>query len=72
MVRRFDRYDSGLTSMKFYGFDSFEGLPEETLDKNSPWPTGKFSVAGKVDPQLLANPNINIIFNLSRFKILWM
>ena len=41
---------------KFYGFDSFEGLPEEVLDKNHPpyWKKGDFNLNGIVPTELMA------------------
>jgi hypothetical protein len=45
----------------FYGFDSFEGLPEETIDKYSPWRTGQFSTSGVVEEVLLNNKDIKIV-----------
>tara|TARA_R110001606_G_scaffold227143_2_gene375233 strand:+ start:211 stop:870 length:660 start_codon:yes stop_codon:yes gene_type:complete len=45
----------------FYGFDSFQGLPEETIDKNSPWKTGKFSTNGHISEDLLSIPSINLV-----------
>jgi len=38
----------------FYGFDSFKGLPEETLDKNNPsyWNNGQYSTSGNISPNL--------------------
>jgi hypothetical protein len=45
----------------FYGFDSFEGLPEEPIDKYSPWRTGQFSTDGVVEEALLNNKDIKIV-----------
>lgn len=45
----------------FYGFDSFEGLPEEKLDPHSPWHTGQFNLDGQINPELLNKKGINII-----------
>jgi len=38
--------DLDITS-QFYGFDSWRGLPEEIVDKNSPWSKGDFDSRGK-------------------------
>lgn len=46
---------------EFWGFDSFNGLPEEKLDKNSPWPTGKFGCGGTIHPNITAIPNLNLV-----------
>ena len=54
-------YMSNDINAEFYGFDSFEGLPEEILDKNSPWPTGKFGCGGEVHQNLIGIPEINIV-----------
>ena len=54
-------YMSNDINADFYGFDSFEGLPEETLDKNSPWPTGKFGCGGEIHQNLKGIPGINIV-----------
>ena len=43
----------------FYGFDSFEGLPEETKDKNNPsgWNKGAFNMSGNI-PECLNRDKI--------------
>jgi hypothetical protein len=45
----------------FFGFDSFEGLPEEKLDPHSPWYTGQFDVGGNINPELLNKNGLQII-----------
>lgn len=47
----------------FYGFDSWQDLPKELIDKNNPtgWRLGKFSTDGYINPKLLTNTNINLI-----------
>jgi hypothetical protein len=39
---------------KFYGFDSFLGLPEEKNDVNNPkyWPSGEYSCKGDINKEL--------------------
>jgi len=56
-----DSYDEFDISGDFFGFDSFLGLPEEKLDKHSPWKTGQFTTDGEISSALLSNPDINII-----------
>ena len=56
-----DSYDEFDISGDFFGFDSFLGLPEEKLDKHSPWKTGQFTTDGEISSVLLSNPDINII-----------
>ena len=54
-------YMSNDINAEFYGFDSFEGLPEEKLDKNTPWPTGKFSCNGEIHQNIQVMHDVNIV-----------
>jgi O-methyltransferase len=45
----------------FFGFDSFEGLPDEKLDPHSPWKVGDFDVNGHINPELLNKEGMEII-----------
>lgn len=45
----------------FIGFDSFQGLPEETEDKNTIWKTGDFSTNGIINSELLNKSNIQLV-----------
>ena len=60
MFDYYNAYELNGINKEFYGFDSFEGLPEETLDKLSPWHTAEFSMGGVIDPRLLNNPDIKL------------
>ena len=53
-------YASHNIQADFYGFDSFEGLPEETKDEKSPWVVGEFSMHKHINPELLTKTNIKI------------
>ena len=57
----YDCYTELNLEKHFFGFDSFVGLPEEKLDNNSPWKTGKFSCGGNINPDLLNKENLEII-----------
>jgi hypothetical protein len=46
---------------QFYGFDSFEGLPEEKNDSKSPWHTGQFNLNKNINPELLNKPGMKIV-----------
>jgi|TARA_R110002020_G_scaffold342880_1_gene557264 hypothetical protein len=48
----------GVPNFKIYGFDSFEGLPEDWIENN---PKGHFNLDGKIPDHLLQYPNIDII-----------
>lgn len=56
----YNAYTLNGINKEFYGFDSFEGLPEENLDNLSPWKTGEFSMGGNIESRLLNNPNITL------------
>jgi len=60
----YNAYNMNIIPGYFFGFDSFEGIPEEIHDQHSPWDAGRagrFSCNGNIHPQLLDNPNINIV-----------
>ena len=60
----------GSPNFKIYGFDSFEGLPEDWVGDNT---KEKFSLDGKIPNHLLKYPNIEIIkgwFNKSLPKFI--
>lgn len=61
IVDFYSLYDKYELPKFFYGFDSFEGLPKEDIDKNSPWKTGQFSVNGVIHEELKKRPDINLI-----------
>ena len=48
----------GIPGFKIYGFDSFEGLPEDWIGDNV---KGTFDLNGKIPNHLLQYPNIDII-----------
>ena len=39
-------YEQNNIKSEFYGFDSWQGLPEEKLDPHTPWATGDFDTNG--------------------------
>jgi len=45
----------------FFGFDSFQGLPEEKVDQYSPWTIGEFSTHGFVNIKLLNKDGLHLI-----------
>lgn len=45
----------------FFGFDAFQGLPEENLDPHTPWKTGDFNLDGVINPNLLNKDGMEII-----------
>ena len=53
----------GTPNFMIHGFDSFEGLPEDWLSKESGHPNlkGKFNLEGNIPKHLLQYPNINVI-----------
>jgi len=55
----YERYD---VSKNFIGFDSFQGIPEETEDENSidDWKEGSFSTNGVINPDL-CKPDIRLV-----------
>jgi len=57
----YNLYKSNKIKSDFFGFDAFLGLPEEKLDKHSPWRTGQFSEKGKIHPSISAISEINIV-----------
>ncbi len=46
--------------INFMGFDSFEGLPEETKDPNSVWHKGQFSTGGVI-PEIGSRPGVTLV-----------
>lgn len=45
----------------FFGFDAFQGLPEEKLDPHTPWKTGDFNLSGVINPELLNKDGLEIV-----------
>ena len=45
----------------FFGFDAFEGLPEEKFDQYTPWKTGDFNLDGNINPELLNKNGMEIV-----------
>lgn len=60
LLEFYNLYTKHGVSKNFFGFDSFVGLPKESVDVNSPWKTGKFSCNGKINPELLNKDDITI------------
>lgn len=52
MLMWYDLYRQNGLERNFIGFDSFQGLPKETEDKNTIWKEKQFSTDGKVNPNL--------------------
>lgn len=54
MLMWYDAYKNNNVSIDFIGFDSFQGIPEETEDENSigGWSKGSFSTNGVINPAL--------------------
>lgn len=61
ILEYYDAYVENELEPFFFGFDSFEGLPEETVDQHSPWTKGNFSTNGFVNLKLLNKEGLNII-----------
>lgn len=53
MMMWHDVYTKNGLPIDFVGFDSFQGLPEETEDKNTIWQKGDFTTNGSINPALL-------------------
>ena len=45
----------------YFGFDAFEGLPEEKFDQYTPWKTGDFNLDGNINPELLNKNGMEIV-----------
>jgi hypothetical protein len=52
MLMWYDLYERNNLDRNFVGFDSFQGLPEETIDKNTIWHKGQFNTRGIINPDL--------------------
>jgi hypothetical protein len=52
MMMWHDIYSRHNLNHQFVGFDSFRGLPKETVDKNSFWYEGEFNANGVINPAL--------------------
>ena len=63
MLNFYDIYNKNNINSIFYGFDSWEGLPQELIDPHNPtgWRPEKFSTNGYVNPNLLNKPNVYLI-----------
>jgi len=63
LVDFYNAYKTENIKGKFFGFDSFLGLPEEKNDEHSPWATGKFSIGGidGVLPEVMNNKDMTIV-----------
>jgi hypothetical protein len=63
MLQWHEVYNNNDVPIDFVGFDSFQGIPEETEDKNNlhGWRVGSFSTAGAVNPNLLSKKDIRLV-----------
>ena len=61
MLMWHDLYQKNNLSTIFFGFDSFVGLPQETVDKNTIWDTGYFSTGGIVNSDLSNRVGVKMI-----------
>lgn len=61
MLNYYNIYLENNIEPNFFGFDAFEGLPEERMDPHSPWNTGDFNLNGNINPELLNKDGMQII-----------
>jgi len=59
----YDMFVPNASQNLMYGFDSFEGLPEETKDKNNPdyWSVGEFDLSGVIPADLNENNGYKMV-----------
>jgi hypothetical protein len=62
MLEYYGLYSKYEVPASFYGFDSFEGLPEEPNDPLSSrvWRVGEFTTNKNINPDLFNKPNLNL------------
>ena len=56
-----DIYDQWRLQIDFWGFDSFEGIPVERLDKNNIWEVGEFSREGAPPAELVNHAGVTLV-----------
>tara|TARA_B100002019_G_C21029904_1_gene479074 strand:+ start:63 stop:695 length:633 start_codon:yes stop_codon:yes gene_type:complete len=61
MLEYYSAYGENNIKSKFFGFDAFQGLPEENLDPHTPWKTGDFNLDGQINPELLNKEGMEIV-----------
>jgi len=61
MAMWLEAYSKNEVPEHFLGFDSFQGLPEETEDENSIWHTGEFSTGGVIPTHLTQGRNVKFV-----------
>lgn len=54
-------YKQNSLSVDLFGFDSFQGLPDEADDKKTIWQKGDYSTNGVITPELLNKSNIHLV-----------
>lgn len=57
----YNAYQRHGVKSRFFGFDSFTGLPPETEDPNTIWHAGQFSMSGHVPDMIANHPGIQLV-----------